>query len=193
VNVYNTAEVLAVAYEFSKEALNAHEADEDDIPVVAPESAGRHGMIPLLCHRPNLQSELDYVIDCFRQYHDDGIAWREMAVIYRARFIGEKAVDRFQMAGIPIDWLQESSQSRHFNSTSDSVKIVTMHSSKGLEFPVVAIPGIGYLPIKDLDAKEEARLLYVGMTRAMDHLVMTYHTESIFAQKLIEAHIRVAA
>jgi hypothetical protein len=193
INYRNTAEVLAVAYEFSKEALNPHEADEDGIPVIAPESAGRHGVIPLISHCANLKAELDYIIECFRQCHDEGISWREMAVIYRARFMGVEAVDRFQRAGIPVEWLQESSQTRHFNSSSDSIKVMTLHSSKGLEFPVVAIPGIGYLPLKDFDSAEEARLLYVGMTRSMDRLLMTYHTESAFAQKLVEARNRVAA
>jgi len=193
VNYRNTAEVLAVAYEFAKEVFDPHEADEDSIPVVAPESAGRHGVIPLISHHLNLKTELDHIIECFHQYHDEGIAWREMAVIYRVNFMGEEAADRFQRADIPVEWLQKSNQSRHFDSSSDSVKVMTLHSSKGLEFPVVAIPGIGFMPWKDLDPAAEARLLYVGMTRAMEHLVMTYHSESIFAQKLVAAHKRVAA
>ena len=52
---------------------------------------------------------------------------------------------------------------------------MTMHSSKGLEFPVVAIPGIGYMPYTHQDPHDEARLLYVAMTRAMDHLILTTH------------------
>lgn len=193
INYRNTAEVLAVAYEFAKETLNPHDADEDGIPVIAPESAGRHGAIPLISHRLNLTSEIDYIIECLNQYHNDGISWREMTVIYRERFIGKEVVKKFHRAGIPFEWLQESKMSRHFNPSDDSVKVMTMHSSKGLEFPVVAIPGIGYMPQKDSDPAEEARLLYVGMTRAMEHLVMTYHAESAFTQKLVAARERVAA
>lgn len=193
INYRNTAEVLAVAYEFAKETLDPHEADEDGIPVVAPESAGRHGVVPLIISRPNLKAEIDHIIESFRQYHDEGIAWREMAVIYRIKFMGEEVVNRFSKVGIPVEWLQESREGRHFDASADSVKVMTLHSSKGLEFPVVAIPGLGYLPWKDLDPAEEARLLYVGMTRAMDHLVMTYHADSAFAKKLVEARERVAA
>lgn len=193
INYRNTAEVLAVAYEFAKETLNPHDADEDGIPVIAPESAGRHGAIPLISHRLNLTSEIDYIIECLNQYHDDGIAWREMAIIYRINFMGKEAVNRLRRAEIPVEWLQESKESRHFNPSDDSVKVMTMHSSKGLEFPVVAIPGIGYMPQKDSEPAEEARLLYVGMTRAMEHLVMTYHAESAFTQKLVAARERVAA
>jgi len=72
----------------------------------------------------------------------------------------------------------------------DSVKVVTMHASKGLEFPVVLIPGIGYMPHPREDAAHEARLLYVGMTRAMDRLVVTHHADSGFATRLRQALAR---
>ena len=60
------------------------------------------------------------------------------------------------------------------------VRLMTLHSSKGLEFPVVFMVGVeeGYLPhensqdsLKDLS--EERRLAYVGITRAKEHLYMT--------------------
>jgi superfamily I DNA/RNA helicase len=193
INYRNTTEVITLAYEFAKETIAAHDADEDSIPVIAPESAGRRGVVPVITQRQNLKAEIQYIIECFRQYHDSGISWKEMAVIYRVRFMGEEVAKLFRDAGIPTAWLQENKQTRHFDPSMDNVKIITMHSSKGLEFPVVAIPGIGYMPHKSNDSAEEARLLYVGMTRAMDHLVLTYHSQSDFAQKLIAARDRLAA
>ncbi|MCC6804839.1 MAG: UvrD-helicase domain-containing protein, partial [Anaerolineae bacterium] len=63
----------------------------------------------------------------------------------------------------------------------DSVTLLTMHAAKGLEFPVVFITGLedGLLPhsrsFSEPDAMaEERRLLYVGLTRAKDHLYLTY-------------------
>jgi superfamily I DNA/RNA helicase len=53
------------------------------------------------------------------------------------------------------------------------VKFLTFHSSKGLEFPFVAIHGGRIIEnLKDA-GEEEARLLYVAMTRATSQLVMT--------------------
>ncbi len=64
---------------------------------------------------------------------------------------------------------------------SRGVTLISFHSSKGLEFPVVFIVGVeeDILPHKksmDLDGavEEERRLFYVGITRAMKELYITY-------------------
>ncbi len=64
---------------------------------------------------------------------------------------------------------------------------MTTHSSRGLEFPVVAIPGLGYMPFRDQDPHEEAKLLYVAMTRAMEMLLLSCHQETDFVTRLKKA------
>jgi superfamily I DNA/RNA helicase len=62
---------------------------------------------------------------------------------------------------------------------ADRVSLLTLHASKGLEFPVVFVVGCedGLLPMRfgdeDVDAAEERRLLFVGMTRARTHLSLS--------------------
>ena len=63
----------------------------------------------------------------------------------------------------------------------DSVQMMTLHSAKGLEFPVVFLCGLedGLFPhqrsVSDIGGlEEERRLAYVGVTRAMRRLYMTY-------------------
>jgi superfamily I DNA/RNA helicase len=48
-----------------------------------------------------------------------------------------------------------------------------MHSSKGLEFEWVFIPALGTLELHAAQDCEEARLVYVAMTRATDNLIAT--------------------
>lgn len=64
---------------------------------------------------------------------------------------------------------------------SDAVQLMTMHSAKGLEFPMVFMAGVeeGIFPsrmaLEEGDRlEEERRLCYVGMTRAMEQLYITY-------------------
>jgi len=65
----------------------------------------------------------------------------------------------------------------------DCVKLMTIHASKGLEFPVVFLMGLNesILPhvkaVEPEDIEEERRLCYVGMTRAMDVLHITWARE----------------
>lgn len=64
---------------------------------------------------------------------------------------------------------------------ADGVTLMTLHSAKGLEFPVVFITGLeeNVLPhsralYDATELEEERRLMYVGMTRAKDELLLTY-------------------
>ncbi|HEV2359406.1 MAG TPA: UvrD-helicase domain-containing protein [bacterium] len=63
----------------------------------------------------------------------------------------------------------------------DRVTLMTLHSAKGLEFPVVVLAGLeeGLFPHlraleQEVDLAEERRLCYVGMTRAQRRLLLTY-------------------
>ncbi|NOY65014.1 MAG: ATP-dependent helicase [Nitrospirae bacterium] len=61
-------------------------------------------------------------------------------------------------------------------SRANFVPILTIHASKGLEFPVVFIAGAeeGIIPFGDADIEEERRLFYVAMTRAKEELIITH-------------------
>lgn len=62
---------------------------------------------------------------------------------------------------------------------SDAVSLMTLHASKGLEFPAVLICGVneGKIPLETekhtVDREEERRLFFVGMTRAKEELILT--------------------
>ena len=66
-----------------------------------------------------------------------------------------------------------------YNENEDAVVLMTLHSAKGLEFPVVFIPGMeeGIFPgaqcmFSEEELEEERRLAYVGITRAKEKLYL---------------------
>ncbi|MFH1938594.1 MAG: UvrD-helicase domain-containing protein, partial [bacterium] len=68
-----------------------------------------------------------------------------------------------------------------YKGEEDTVTVMTLHSAKGLEFPVVFITGFeeGIFPHSrslnsEEELEEERRLCYVGMTRAKERLYLTY-------------------
>ena len=82
-------------------------------------------------------------------------------------------LDRF------LDELALGAEVDTWDPRADRISLLTLHASKGLEFPVVFIPGCddGLLPLRpwrgaEVDYAEERRLLFVGMTRATTRLVL---------------------
>ena len=92
------------------------------------------------------------------------------------------------------------SRSAQPSYTTDFVRLMTLHGSKGLEFPVVFLCGVkkGSIPLESVshptDFSEERRLFYVGMTRAKEKLyLLTSSSEpSVFLQDLPEASLQKA-
>ncbi len=82
------------------------------------------------------------------------------------------------------------SATKAFDPAKDTVKILTMHSSKGLEFNSVAIPDLGCMPCAKATPAEEAKLLYVAMTRSTESMLVTYHSESQFTKQCEALHQR---
>ena len=79
-----------------------------------------------------------------------------------------------------LEGITLSSDIDNVEEAEDSVTLMTLHSAKGLEFPVVFLVGMeegifpGYKSISEpKELEEERRLCYVGITRAKEHLYLT--------------------
>ena len=82
----------------------------------------------------------------------------------------------------------------NYDETEDAVKLMTMHSAKGLEFPVVFATGFedGIFPsnrslLEEYQLEEERRLCYVTITRAMEKLFLSYAE-----QRMLYGHIQAS-
>jgi superfamily I DNA/RNA helicase len=186
INYRNTNEILDYAYRFARHYLVPADSDEDHIPLIEPHGAGRHGPNPYLKQLASFDEEVHYLTRTLKRLNENGMRWLEMCVTYRSHWMGENLHKAFEKEGIPNQWLASSNDKKSFQPSDDSVKLMTMHSSKGLEFPLVAIAGLGYLPGDGHDLAAEAKLLYVAMTRSTDKLLLTCHKPSEFVCLLAE-------
>ena len=90
------------------------------------------------------------------------------------------------------------SNDSYINEKKNSVQLMTLHSSKGLEFKEVFIVGMeeGIFPNhmslnKNEQIEEERRLAYVGITRAMNKLTMTYaESRKLYGKQVYNRHSR---
>ncbi len=78
------------------------------------------------------------------------------------------------------DYTKELQREQCRQQDTDSVSVITLHASKGLEYEIVIIPDVneGMIPYKkavlEAELEEERRMMYVGMTRAKKELYIFY-------------------
>lgn len=134
--------------------------------------------------------------------HDKGLAKtleelsngsKTVGILYRSKKTKNEIVKTLKNRNIDFKYIAKSTKKypKEWNLLKSGINLVTMHSSKGLEFDVVIIPYLnnGVIPL-DLNIDEEAiedylererSLLYVSMTRAREELLMfSYSPHSRF-------------
>jgi superfamily I DNA/RNA helicase len=79
-----------------------------------------------------------------------------------------------------------------FDPASDTIKVLTMHASQGLEFPVVVLRGVGQMPGPGEAEADEAGLLCAAATRATQSLYVTLGGDGVFAKRLSAALVSAA-
>ena len=112
----------------------------------------------------------------------DGIEPHAIGIAARSNWMGKEAAAALNAAGIPTVSLSAKSR-------KDAVRVGTMHGMKGLEFQAVAVIGVadGTVPASSAltdaaddpvayaqELQRERCLLFVALTRARDHLYISY-------------------
>ncbi|URZ15477.1 ATP-dependent helicase [Clostridium felsineum] len=85
-----------------------------------------------------------------------------------------------------LKWLKTKDIQERLLEQKDAVKLMTVHASKGLEFPVVFVIGMneGIFPNRRSDIEEERRLFYVAVTRAKEKLYITRPNKVLYRSGL---------
>ena len=170
INYRNSRQILQTASMIAADLLKPNDSSEDGIPLLHPISCGRDGHAPVVIRLPSLRDEAVKIADLLSAAHQQGRAWGEMAIICRHYAVMDACAAALRQRKLPHQ--VRKSAGRH-DPTVDAIKVLTMHASKGLEFPVVALSGVGQMPEEGHSEADEARLFYVAATRATQTLYIT--------------------
>ncbi|MFZ2308544.1 MAG: 3'-5' exonuclease [Rhodoferax sp.] len=184
INYRNTRQILHTASLVAADLLTADDKDDDGIPLLKPVSCGREGQEPVIIKLPTLRAEAEAIADHLAQAHKEGFAWGDMAVLCADTKTRDLCARTLAQRKLPVE---NRLGSGDFDPTSNKIKVMTMRVSKGLEFPVVALPGVGHMPAAGEDEKEAARVFYVAATRATQRLVMGVGGNQGFAARLLKS------
>lgn len=136
-------------------------------------------------------------IDFLDRYADIGGNIGQLTTIIQSFDDFSDSYDPFNLYSYLVYLKNKQKIDFEFDESISSVKLMTIHQSKGLEFPVVFIPSQNerrkqqsitskldsIFELNSLtESDEERRILYVAMTRAEDLLVMSY-SKSVFGRK----------
>lgn len=181
INYRNTRQILQTANLIATELLTPEDKDEDGIPLLRPISHGRDGQASLVVRLPTLRDEAYKIADLLENAHQEGHAWGDMAVLCPNWKVMDACAAALAQRSLPH---QVRKNSGDYKPRKDEIKVMTMYASKGLEFPVVAMAGVGAMPHAGEDETQEARLFYVGATRATQQLMITVSGEGAFGSRL---------
>lgn len=186
--------------EISKAAYQLIENDptiNTNVDFVKPSLIDRHGHPPIYRFFTTSQEQLAFLVNEIRTLAND-YHLADICLVAKEKRLIESAAQGLEKEGIACEILQSSDA----NFESDNVKLVTMHSIKGLEFKVIFLIDLnhGVIPnnrLYDLDDEEtmesdERKLLYVGMTRANELLYMSsVKKPSKFMKEMNFEHLRM--
>lgn len=170
-NYRNTAEVLALAMHCAEGLLAERAEGDENMCTVQPASAGRRGPLPVLIEAEGADCEARAVSDHIVQVLSDGMPPADIVVLARTRYQLATLARELRRRG--IDCRAMSDTGSRMDWSARCVKLITMHSAKGLEFPVVYVVGLQVMPLKEEPMEEEVRVLYVAMTRATQRLILS--------------------
>jgi UvrD-like helicase C-terminal domain/AAA domain len=141
------------------------------------------GPLVQLVHGSTWNAQADFIVEAIQWLVDARrVAYRDIAVLFpQNRGIVSRLMPRLEQRQIPFRWMSKDAEAKaSLDLAENSVKVSTVHSCKGLEFPVVFVFGLEALDIPDdIGAADEesanrTRVAYVAMTRAQDLLFLTY-------------------
>lgn len=193
-NYRTTTQIAQAAYSLIEKDENIIEDDN----FVKPSLIDRQGRYPSYKFFMEEPNEFTYIAEEIMDNLSSKYDYKDIAVIARTKVQLENISKHFTEKNIPHVIFKNKEE---IEFESNKVKLLTMHSIKGLEFKVVMIVGVSknILPISSQGLEDaqlhktmERKLLYVGMTRATELLyISSSREESEFINDIDYRYLRL--
>ncbi|RAP74362.1 3'-5' exonuclease [Paenibacillus montanisoli] len=196
INYRNTAQIVQFAWDFYQEHSSLknkiQEGSIDGVEIIPPQSTKRKGPDPIIRKFRNFQEEMNFVSESITFLrHEKNMPLQDIAILYRVKnnyrtsYI-DAIKESLKNHELPFTWITENAETkRNFIRNEDTIKISTIDSAKGLDFQAVFIMNVENIPFSYEEVEErEVSLFYIGMTRALEWLYLTYSGSSKFTRYL---------
>lgn len=193
-NYRNTKEILELAWTVTQRF--AAEGGSELDAKVTPTGAKRSGSPPCFAACRTVVEEHQTIGRLTRRYLDQGFRPEDIAVLYprkEAQRI-ELLRDALGLLG-PVCWITRETDPRMKDGfmKQPGIRLSTIHSAKGLQFPVVICSAVDQLPhFSGERDDDDCRLFYVALTRAEEHLAVTWVGRSAFTDRVAASPKAVA-
>ncbi len=184
INYRNTAQILALARRFAADVIGAPGTTADDEQaVLLPEDAGRQGVEPEIRQCVSVEAEAHAIAEWLMARKKAGYEWPQMACLYPEHWVGERIEQALARLDVPVDLVKKNNNK--VSTKRPAVRLMSMHTAKGLEFPCVAIAGLALVGRHGEPMEDAIRLVYVAVTRATHEAYLTYSAETELVRRLI--------
>jgi superfamily I DNA/RNA helicase len=161
------------------------------MPLVQPATAGRRGPLPVLIVARGEADEARLVAERIATLVADGVVPNDIAVLARGKRLLAPVARALAAQGVAMQSMHDEAF-RRFDWAAQAVRGLTLHSAKGLEFAHVFVIGLHVLPFANESMADAVRLLYVGMTRATQALVLSAQREVELVRRVRQSLAEVA-
>jgi superfamily I DNA/RNA helicase len=182
VNYRNPRRILNFAYAFSRNYFDKHHNQE--VPLVLPEACAEEGNIPDIVQCHSIEDEAHRVVKWLKENHAITGRWGDIAVLCPAQFSAERLTELMRRHEIPTVVCFTPAEKKGYSHQEDAVHLLTFQSSKGLEFPFVAVINASFVHKEAEDELEVIPALYVAFTRATCSLLVTFYKENNISRHL---------
>ena len=193
-NVYrNTREI----FNFSQKFIGETSAKKQQ-QTLFPDTLAFHGENPEIRQIEKMEDIEGFLVeDIFASIEEEEFKRSEIAIIYDDKVYGSeqfsydnralpmRILTRLESSGIPVTWVSQDVRAKEmFDVATDRVSLISIHSSKGLDFDLVYLVGIDHIYPTEERYPNLLTLIYVAITRAKYRLVVPYIEETGFIKMM---------